>query len=451
MSVDPNDLVREFRSKMGTETSAERLARLRLENPLPVVEPTPPAKKAGGGKFSIGGLFDAIDDRLPESAPEFLTGKVIFGVLAVIIVVLVALGLIFAFSGGDKPTTSPPVAVVLGTATAIPVATQAPSAIATAAVLLPTPTPVPTVDWSPGAVKSIAPIERSALRLGLATPADWVLAALMLAMALALIGNIVLDWREGSQDSGEEFWERFLVAAQSSCGLIAGLLSGLVIAWTANDGLAFLVAAVVFAVIWAGAGFRLAKDGSPLNAGFVLAAASLAIRGVSEIPVGIAHASGRLGVQAWSGFYSPSGVVALLSGLRFHEAALTLLVYGMLAAAVVVSGIEALRKYVPSQALLAALIVIGAVVLGMMGAKWLSGMFDVSSPDKLLAAEVAKPILGWIFGVLLSLIAALGLKGKSVRAGKTTLQMAQLQGPQGVLNFVMLITTASVAINLLGR
>ena len=352
---------------------------------------------------------------------------------AVLLVILVVLGVVFAMRGALAPSVV--VMTPLPPRIVVPTAIPAPTAI-----------PIPTMSWDPGVVRAIAPVEQSALQLGVITPADWVLFFLMFVMSLALVGNIALDWGEDSEASGDQRWEKIVVAAQSSCGLIAGLLSGLIIAWTAKSNLGFLIGFALLSAIWAIAAIRITKDGSPLNAALVLAAAALAVRGVTELPVGFGLGS------PWVGFYNVFSLMTLVSSMRFEAAALTLLDYSLLIAAIVVASIEALRRYDLTQAAFAAVLVIGAIVAGQLASDWVvTHWFDMSSPDKVLASQIAEPVLGWIFGVLISLGVLLILRGRKVSVRNTTIQIAEISGSQGVVNFIMLVTTASVVINLLAR
>lgn len=436
MAIPGKNDVEKFREEARRQNLADLAAAIKRGRTPPTPLPLDDDEGDGETPTWIGTPVTRAAPRNPLGAKPFRLPKidrrtVIGGV--VLLAILIVLGLIFALRGKQAP-----VSVDMAP---LPIRTVAPTTVP-----VPTAIPMPTMSWDPGAVRAIAPVEQSALRLGVITPADGVLFFLMFMMCLALIGNIVFDWEEGSEASGDQRWEKVVVAAQSSCGLIAGLLSGLVIAWTAKSNLGFLFGFAALSAIWAIAAIRIAKDGSPLNAALVLAAAALAIRGVTELPIGFGLGG------AWVGFYNVSSLVTLISSMRFDAAALTLIVYSLLVAALVVATIEALRRYDPTHAALAVVLVIGAIVLGQFVSGWVVvRFFDMSTPDKVLAAQMARPILGWVLGVVFSLAALLVSRGRKVSVRNTTVQIAEISGPQGVVNFIMLVTTASVVINLLAR
>lgn len=435
--ADPIDDFEEIRGKTRAKNLADLAAAIRRERTSPTPLPLDDDEGDGEKPTWLGIPSTQASSKNPSGAKPFRLPKIDRRIIiggVVLLAILIVLGLIFALRGKQAPIVSVDMAP-------LPIRTTVPTAIPA-----PTDIPVPTMSWDVGAVRAIAPVEQSALRLGVITPADGVLFFMMLMMSLALVGNIVLDWEEGSEASGNQRWEKIIVAAQSSCGLVAGLLSGLVIAWTAKSNIGFLFGLATLSAIWAIAAIRIAKDGSPLNTALVLAAAALAIRGVTELPVGFGLGS------AWVGFYNISSLVTLISSMRFDAAALTLLVYALLIAAMTVASIEALRRYDPTHAALAAVLVIGAIVLGQLASDWLvARSFDMSTLDKVVAAQMAKPILGWVFGVLISLGALLFLRGRKVSVRNVTVQIAEISGPQGVVNFIMLVTTVSVMINLLAR
>ena len=405
----------------GRDGERVRSERIRYEPVSPIVERARPRNNTGKTENTAKSF------RWPKIDRRIIIGG------AVLVIILIVLGVVFAMRGALAPSVV--VMTPLPPRIVVPTAIPAPTAI-----------PIPTMSWDPGVVRAIAPVEQSALQLGVITPADWVLFFLMFVMSLALVGNIALDWGEDSEASGDQRWEKIVVAAQSSCGLIAGLLSGLIIAWTAKSNLGFLIGFALLSAIWAIAAIRITKDGSPLNAALVLAAAALAVRGVTELPVGFGLGS------PWVGFYNVFSLMTLVSSMRFEAAALTLLDYSLLIAAIVVASIEALRRYDLTQAAFAAVLVIGAIVAGQLASDWVvTHWFDMSSPDKVLASQIAEPVLGWIFGVLISLGVLLILRGRKVSVRNTTIQIAEISGSQGVVNFIMLVTTASVVINLLAR
>lgn len=94
-----------------SESLEEKLARLRAANPLPQTPPASADKildeeaEGEGGEFDFakwmfGGLIDSIDEHLPN-VPSFINGKtIVFGGLALIII-LIVLGVVFALSHGE--------------------------------------------------------------------------------------------------------------------------------------------------------------------------------------------------------------------------------------------------------------------------------------------------------------------------------------------------------------
>lgn len=313
------------------------------------------------------------------------------------------------------------------------------------------PTPAPEPSWDPSAIRGIKPQEQAVLRVGVVSPKDIVLFVLGVLAITLTIAQIVVDWREShDRGGGDRPWEKALIAGQSACGLFVGLLSVPLIALSARDGVTFFVVSLILFGAWCIAAIRIVKDGTPWNVGLVLFATSLAIRGVTELPVGLANI-GDGGGRPWVGFFSPYGLIVLLSQLKFEGAALTMLVYILLFGALTISVIEALRHYHALESLVAAGLVFLSLALGNLFGVWVVGLIDQSTPEKAMAVLYLQPTISWLVGVAFSLILVAFLQGRELTLRNVTMKVAQVSGAQANINFVMLVTTISIALNLLGR
>lgn len=390
------------------------------------------APKGEGGSF-LDGIFDAIDERLPDGVPSFVNGRTIVAFGLGLIVLFVVVGLVLALSGGESST---------------PNTTVAPQP--TPVVVVPTPTPTPDVDETQELVNQVLSAPQPEISPWLNGRFDNPLVFAGLLMALTIP---IFTWLDSkARVKVQQF------APAGALGAIALGILGLPLAnIAAGNAIATLIMVVLLSVVWAILiGVAIAyRDWTSVSAALMLTAVVGFLGGSFALPAGL----GRL-VDAnwptWSGVTTLGGLTAYLMAFKFAQAAMTLYVYAVGVLAIILAVVEIGKR----QGLSGVVILGGFTLILWVLATWgLNALFDwlfsgPMKPSALLALEVLKPLLAWFLSVLIMAIVGSKLgDDASINIGVNQMQLG-LKGQAGiptVADFLFASTVVGVFLTLIVR
>ncbi len=309
-----------------------------------------------------------------------------------ILILLIVLGLVFAFSRG---ASAPSVTTVIPNATPVPAVPASP--------LTPTGPEVKLdADWW-AEIASTSVIERSPMRLGHLDQLSMVAQVLGLALIALLFADAMP--RRKSQRS---------VVAVAVVALIAGVATVPLLNFASvNAGWTFLVSLFLMA-LWATpvAAVIMHNDNTALTVALALLALTLFDLGRFALPVGLAPIFGASWSE-WEGVTGIGGWLQLIMALRFGEAALTTLMFAAVIGAIWLAASEVGKKYGGW---------VGGVVAGLImlvvwwifswllgqGVLWLANTQDLTQTT-LVVLEVLRPILAWLLSMVVATIAGVAL------------------------------------------